>query len=136
MICANVILKLRARPVNATEHRFFSAIALATAGAFLAERPEDRVPHAATACVGGYCLGTLPDIVEPATSPNHRQFFHSIAFATLLGYGIYKLYQWDPKMPQAEILRLVGLIAGGAYLIHLAMDATTNRSLPLTGRIN
>jgi hypothetical protein len=58
--------------VNATEHRFFSAIALAAAGASLAERPEDKVPHAAAARVGGYWLGTLPDIVEPATSPHHR----------------------------------------------------------------
>ena len=122
--------------MNATEHRFFSAIILAAAGASLADRPEDKVPHAAAACVGGYCLGTLPDIVEPATSPHHRQFFHSIAFATLLGYGVYKLYQWDPKTPQEEMLRLVGLIAGGAYLIHLALDATTKRSLPLIGRIN
>jgi membrane-bound metal-dependent hydrolase YbcI (DUF457 family) len=117
------------------EHRFFSAIALAAAGTSLTENPRDKVLHAATAYVGGFCLGTLPDIVEPATSPHHRQFFHSIAFATLLGFGMYKLYKWDPKTPKAEIFRLAGLIAGGAYLFHLALDATTKRSLPMIGRI-
>lgn len=77
------------------------------------------------------CLGTLPDILEPACHPNHRQFFHSLAFAGLLGFGLYRLYQWEPYDEPQKALKTLGLIAGGAFLVHLAMDATTAKSLPV-----
>lgn len=119
--------------MNAAAHRVSAALVLATAGASLAPTEEDRLPHAAAGCMGGYCLGTLPDLAEPATSPNHRQFFHSVFFAALVGYGLYRAYQWSPETPEGKFFRGVCLIAGGAYLVHLAMDATTKRSLPLIG---
>lgn len=81
----------------------------------------------------GALLGTLPDILEPADHPNHRQFFHGLAFAAVLSYSGYKLYKWKPEEPWQEVVRMVGLIAIGAYLIHLAMDATTSKSLPVIG---
>lgn len=77
----------------------------------------------------------LPDVLEPALTPNHRQFFHSLLFAGILGYGLYRLYGWAAETPEQKFLRTIGLIAGGAYLVHLALDATTKRSLPLVGRI-
>lgn len=76
-------------------------------------------------------LGTLPDWIEPANHPNHRQFFHSIAFAAGLGYGGYKLYKWQPQEDWQKALRFIGLVGIGAYLVHLGMDATTPKSLPL-----
>jgi inner membrane protein len=121
--------------MNAAEHRISAALALATAGASLAPTDNDRLPHAAAGCVGGYCLGTLPDLIEPATSPHHRQFFHSLFFAAFLGYGVYKAYRWEPQTPEGKFVRVAGLIAGGAYLVHLALDATTKRSLPAIGRL-
>lgn len=81
----------------------------------------------------GTLLGTLPDILEPADHPNHRQFFHGLLFASVLGYSGYKLYKWKPEEPWQEVARMVGLIAIGAYLTHLAMDATTPKSLPMIG---
>jgi membrane-bound metal-dependent hydrolase YbcI (DUF457 family) len=83
----------------------------------------------------GTLFGTLPDILEPADHPNHRQFFHSFVFAGALGYTGFKLYKWKPEEPWQEIVRMIGLIAIGAYLIHLAMDSTTPRSLPVVGRL-
>lgn len=87
----------------------------------------------------GAAFGTLPDIIEPAhapkPNPNHRQFFHGLAFAAALGYGGYKLYQWRPEEPWQKAARMVGLIAISAYLIHLAMDATTPKSLPIVGKL-
>ena len=77
----------------------------------------------------------MPDILEPAVHPHHRQFFHSIAFAALIGSGMYKLYQWETETEMEKILKLCLLVAGGAYLIHLAMDACTKRSLPLLGKV-
>lgn len=111
------------------------ALALTVVGASLSRKQEDVVPQAAAGCIGGYCFGTLPDWVEPATSPNHRQFFHSLMFAGLVGYGLYRLYQWDPDSAEEKVLRFIGLAAGGAYLVHLSLDAMTPRSLPLVGRI-
>lgn len=121
--------------MNAPEHRISAALALATAGATFAPTDEDRLPHAAAGCVGGYCLGTLPDLIEPATSPHHRQFFHSVVFALLIGYGVYKAYKWEPETPESNFVRGICLLAGGTYLVHLALDATTKRSLPTIGRL-
>lgn len=83
----------------------------------------------------GAILGTLPDILEPADHPHHRQFFHSLTFAVALGYLGYRFYKWQPEEPWQEALRMLGLIAIGAYLVHLAMDATTPKSLPVVGRL-
>jgi len=121
--------------MNATEHRMGSAVFLGSLAASLSKRREEVVPNTVAACAGGYCFATLPDMLEPATSPHHRQFFHSLVFAGALGYGLYKLYQWEPESPQEWFLRGLGLVVGGAYLIHLALDATTKRSLPLVGRL-
>jgi len=78
---------------------------------------------------------TLPDILESATSPHHRQVLHSVAFAGALGYGMYKLYRWEPQDDWGRFLQFIGLAAGGAYLVHLAMDACTPASLPLVGKL-
>ena len=121
--------------MNAAEHRIAAAVTLAAVGASLSPQDEDRLAYAAGGCAGGYCFGTLPDLVEPAINPHHRQFFHSLVFAGLLSYGVYKLYQWHPQTTEEKILRAIGLAAGGAYLVHLALDATTRRSLPLIGRL-
>jgi inner membrane protein len=121
--------------MNAAEHRISAAIALGTAGASLAPSDERRLPHAVAGCVGGYCLGTLPDLIEPATSPHHRQFFHSMIFAVVVGYGLYKAYKWEPETREGKFVRGLCLVAGSAYLVHLALDATTKRSLPLVGRL-
>ena len=45
--------------------------------------------------MGGISTGALcsilADKLEPASSPNHRGFFHSITFETLLLFSIYKM---------------------------------------------
>ena len=123
----------RVYTVNGAAHRTIAAAAMTVAAASLSPRREETAAHAMVGCAGGYCLGTLPDLLEPATNPHHRQFFHSLAFAALLAYGLYRLYQWDPSSSELKALRFVGLIAGGAYLVHLTLDATTKRSLPLVG---
>lgn len=74
---------------------------------------------------------SLPDTLEPATNPHHRQFFHSGICAAALGYGMYHLYNWRPQEEWKQMAKFGLLAIGGAYLIHLAMDANTPRSLPL-----
>lgn len=77
----------------------------------------------------------LPDIIEPAIHPHHRQFFHSIAFLALLGAGLKKTYEWQPEKRGDRILRYVALCAGAGYISHLLLDGFTPRSLPLVGKL-
>jgi inner membrane protein len=120
---------------NALTHQSVAAIAV---GAWIAQM-EARVGKKTLAPVGGAVFAAactnLPDILEPAIHPHHRQVFHSLVFAGLLGLGMYKLSEWETKTDQEKFLKFCLLVAGGAYLIHLALDACTSRSLPLIGKI-
>lgn len=117
---------------NATAHRMTAALTIGAASFHAENKREGEntaapLAHAALA----WCMGTLPDVIEPACHPNHRRFFHSFAFAVVIGYGMYKLYQWDAETDGQRLTKTVGLVAAGAYLVHLVMDATTAKSLPV-----
>lgn len=119
---------------NALTHQTVAALAV---GGWIAqleakERKKTIAPLAGAALAT--MLTNLPDMLEPAIHPHHRQFFHSLAFAGLIGLGLCKLYEWETKTDQEKLLRFCLLVAGGSYLIHLAMDACTRRSLPLLGK--
>jgi len=58
-----------------------------------------------------------------------------MAFAVMIGGGMYKLSQWETQTEDEKFLKFCLMVAGGAYLAHLAMDACTKRSLPLLGKI-
>lgn len=83
----------------------------------------------------GALMGKLPDILEPAHHPHHRQFFHSVATFVSISAALIKAYQWTPESSLEKVLRGVILIGGTAYLSHLAFDATTPRSLPILGKL-
>lgn len=116
---------------NATTHRAAAAAVVGGVSAYReyidGKNTGSPLAHALLA----WLLGTLPDHIEPAYHPNHRQFFHSWACAGLLGYGFYRLSQWETENEIQKLLKTLGLVGGGAYLTHLLMDATTTKSLPL-----
>lgn len=120
---------------NALAHR---TVAAALAGMAILNKEAQDGKHT-LAPIGGSVLAAictnLPDILEPATNPHHRQFFHSFAFAAVIGGSMYELYQWKPQTEMEKLLKFCLLIAGGSYLIHLTMGACTNRSLPLLGKV-
>lgn len=104
---------------------------------YLASRPVEEQRGIAHPLIGGTAsaaLASLPDFVEPAIHPHHRQFFHSVLFAGLLGYGVYRAYRWTAETPLQKVLRIAVMLGGSAYLLHLAADALTTRSLPLIGK--
>lgn len=104
---------------------------------FLAERERQVGIQTAKPLLGGTAaafLTKLPDILEPATSPNHRQFFHSVAFAGLLVVGLHELGKWQPESAGGEFLKALGQVAIPAYLIHLFLDFLIAKPLPLVGR--
>lgn len=120
--------------MNAAAHQLTAG---ALVGLFLADKEQKSGQATAEPLISGAAaavLTKLPDLLEPATSPNHRQFFHSIAFASLLGLGVYKLHKWEPQESGDRLWKKVGMLALSCYLIHLALDATTPRSLPLIGK--
>lgn len=110
-------------------------LCIVAAAAYVVQ-PADRRDHAAcaTAGVAAACMPSLPDLLEPAVHPNHRQFFHSVTFAGLIGVGIYRAYRWQPENDWEKLARAAILVTGAAYLAHLLVDATTAKSLPMVGR--
>lgn len=83
----------------------------------------------------GAFFGKLPDIIEPAYHPNHRQFFHSTVIFSAIGLGLYKVYHWELETGFEKIMRGVMLISGCSYLSHLICDSTTPKGLPLIGKL-
>jgi membrane-bound metal-dependent hydrolase YbcI (DUF457 family) len=79
------------------------------------------------AAAGGGISGVMPDQIEPAKTPNHREFFHSVLFAAGLGTGTTEIDRLDLTEKQKAMAK--SLSAG--YLSHLAADATTPKRLPL-----
>jgi membrane-bound metal-dependent hydrolase YbcI (DUF457 family) len=115
------------------DHRVLAAVGVFGA-ASKHSSPDDhwsKHPIVAASIAAGF--GTLPDLIEPATSPHHRQFFHSIIFAAAVAFALFKTYEWQPDGEGAQIVRRALLVAGAAYLIHLAADATTAKSVPFIG---
>ena len=116
-----------------TTHRLINFAATAS---YLASRPEDQQKGLAHPLFGGIVsalLASLPDAIEPAIHPHHRQFFHSIVFAGLVGYGLHRAYHWKPETDGQNLLRGATLLVGSAYLLHLAADSFTARSIPILG---
>lgn len=70
----------------------------------------------------------LPDILEPASSPNHRSLFHSVAFSSLpITYLKQSQNPSEIRDPYRKIKRSFAI----GYLSHLVLDGTTTKGLPL-----
>lgn len=121
--------------MNAVAHRWAAGSAIFLVMADQENREQQNTGWPVAGGVMGAFLTGLPDKLEPALHPNHRQFFHSIVFAAALGMCWIKLREWQPETEFDGLLRKVGMIGIGAYLVHLAVDATTAKSLPLIGKL-
>ena len=111
-------------------HTLAGALAGITASAVDKGEAPSCAKNIATAGVMGAIAGKLPDIFEPATHPNHRQFLHSVLFFALLAKGMHSLYKWQPEEEWQKALRNIGLVAGAGYASHLLLDSLTPKSLP------
>jgi inner membrane protein len=91
----------------------------------------------------GAVVSRLPDTLEPALHPNHRAFFHSIAFGALLGLGVVQVTKiikeekdkrkaiGTERMSSTEAILILILIVIIVVLLHLAMDGFTKKGLPI-----
>ena len=121
--------------MNGPTHRLVAGSAAALYVAHrqhVAGTPSVRPVLAGVAAALTTCL---PDILEPATSPNHRQFFHSLVWAGLIVAAVNKLREWKPTKPSEILLKDLAMCAAAGYLIHLALDAMTKKSLPILGKL-
>jgi len=120
---------------NGSIHRVGAGVIAMVASAY--HEAGDGKPTMTPYLAGGLAAacGTLPDVLEPALHPNHRQFFHSLAVVGMIGTAWYRAYKWTPETVEGSVMRWMLLVVGGAYLTHLAMDAMTPKGLPLLGRL-
>ena len=77
---------------------------------------------------GGAAVGILPDVFEPALSPHHRSFFHSVFVLGVLGYLSYRYYH-KQNLSGGRVTAVLNAL-GAAYGSHLVLDACTAMGLP------
>ena len=94
---------------------------------YLKEEPPSLV-ETLMSSIGGAFAGILPDLLEPATNPNHRSIFHSAALLFLLICGNYKVWQND-RLTENQKLTLS--LLSTEYAGHLVGDSITKKGLPL-----
>jgi membrane-bound metal-dependent hydrolase YbcI (DUF457 family) len=128
-----VVTILKAMP-NAKIHFVVGAVTGATVNAVIqlsqtesnVLKPFDWGELLLSAGVAG-AAALLPDIIEPATTPNHRKFFHSVLMAAIVGYMMTGNH--TKRLPRAALLLLT--VIGAVYLSHLVADATTPKSISI-----
>ncbi len=120
---------------NGTVHQITAAAAVGIACLAAEGDQQHKTEKPLIGAILAAGLTKLPDMLEPATHPNHRQFFHSVAFAGMLGIVTHKVYCWQPDNPPDETVRFLLLVCASAYFIHLLLDAGTPKSLPLIGKL-
>ena len=72
----------------------------------------------------------LPDILEPADNPHHRQFFHSLIMAGLI-ITLFTLIKKKAISIENEDVRRILNNLGIGYGVHLIQDAATPMGLPV-----
>ena len=120
---------------NAKTHQLAGAVSGMVIAALDKEKEYSSVHKPVVAGVVGAVFGKLPDLLEPAMNPNHRQFFHGVVVLGGLCIGFKKAYDWQPDDEFGKLLRAALLIGGAGYISHLLLDAMTKKSLPIIGRI-
>jgi membrane-bound metal-dependent hydrolase YbcI (DUF457 family) len=145
---------------NRKQHAVLGAAAGVAGYALYSLAREETMswPESIGFALSGIIGAFLPDIIEPATSPNHRSFFHSVSF---VGVAIPPMWSsaWRIRDEQIRLAKecdaladaaldeyekiswkwqaighrffaglLPGLVLG--YASHLAADSLTPKGLP------
>jgi hypothetical protein len=86
----------------------------------------DFLKVAAFAGVGA-AVACVPDLLEPADTPNHRALFHSVCCGGAVTYGAFGEHTEELHPDDRHAIRVMAL----SYLSHLVLDSGTPKSLPL-----
>lgn len=147
-------------PNGRTHKRVGEAAGALTAFVMADGQPmADRLIETFGGALGGHFGGSLPDLIDPATSPNHRSLGHGVVpVAAGVRCTVPNVGEWQNGLREqarfhaanrenaqtdfdtffhgvAEIVfrlgagAIPGLIAG--YVSHVALDAGTPKGLPI-----
>lgn len=120
---------------NFTQHLGISAVASAGTYLFMCKY-YGRKPDLGEflVCEGlGLAAGIAPDVLEPATDPNHRSFGHSLVLGSgLARLGIVKCCRENADWQ--EFMKIASAVVIVSYVVHLIADSCTPRGLPLLGK--
>jgi membrane-bound metal-dependent hydrolase YbcI (DUF457 family) len=81
-------------------------------------------------CSIGLAFAALPDIMEPALTPNHRSIAHSVVVLLLLIAFLF-WYCHDEDGTRDQFKKMVVASAAVGYLTHLVADGVTPKGLPI-----
>lgn len=114
---------------NRSEHAIFGALAaLTTYGLYKLKKEEKpTIQGALGSLLVGAFAGVLPDLLEPASHPTHRSFFHSFTLLMMLMQG--NLKTWEAQNLTEDQKLVISLLSAG-YGSHLLSDSSTPRSIP------
>lgn len=119
---------------NGTTHTFIGGLSGLVVSLY-SQGDDDSLAKPVAGTALGAVFGKLPDILEPATNPHHRQFCHSVLVLSAIGYGIKKVYDWKPEDSTEKFFRVALLSASAGYISHLLLDSSTPMGLPLVGKV-
>lgn len=74
-----------------------------------------------------YFSTALPDLLEPAISPHHRQYFHSKRFFKILSVCLAIILVYSSFIDSRGFSYFFGTLG---YLIHMQVDGLTKRGMP------
>lgn len=117
---------------NAIVHaRIGGAAGAATYLGMSARFRRDLNPVEMAACCSiGVAFAALPDVIEPALTPNHRSIAHSVVILLLLVAFVF-WYCHDKDNERDQFRKIVVASAAAGYLTHLVADSGTPKGLPI-----
>ena len=74
-----------------------------------------------------YFTTTIPDLIEPAISPTHRQYFHSKRFFKLLSICLAMILVYAAFIDSRGFFYFFGV---GGYMIHMVVDSVSYKGMP------
>ena len=115
--------------MNRTEHGIIGALSAFVAYSFHKKIKGEQASISGifgSLVLGGFA-GILPDLLEPASNPNHRSFFHSITLLALLLQGNQEVRK---SIRLASDQKMALSLFSIAYSSHIISDSKTPRSIP------
>src|ERR1039457_5903832 len=104
---------------NAIVHAQVGAVAGAATylGMSAHSKREIRPEEMGACCLIGLAFASLPDIIEPALTPNHRSVAHSV-MALLLLIAFVVWYCRDENGTRDQFRKMIVASAAAGYLTH------------------
>lgn len=115
------------------------------------EHTSDQVVEVLGGAIGGWFGGLLPDVLDPPTTPDHRDVGHGFALLLLVAFASLEAERQACRANAISCMKVGGtaddirplawrFVAGvltgiqAGYVSHLLLDGNTKAALPLLVR--